>query len=212
MTRRPQSLNAAAGAADAGFTLVELTVVMMIMSIVSVSILGMLVSQTNAEKRVNRAANNQEVLRQAIVEVEKDIRSSDPILYQPNVGDFATQLPVRIRNITDEIDRFVRWRLDTTTSSLLREELDTSQNVTATSYRVPGMVNQTIFTYYRADGSAYTLTGLDAGAVDRCTVRVHVALRGAPQSGPAPTLVEADVQVRNRLPLPNEIFCTSTAT
>jgi prepilin-type N-terminal cleavage/methylation domain-containing protein len=194
---------------ESGFTLVELTVVLLISGIVGVSALGMLVSATNAEKRTSRAANNQEVLRQAIIEVAKDVRSSDPIVYQANVADFATQLPMRIRNVADENERYVRWRLDTTSSTFVREELDSNGNVTATSYRVPGMVAQTIFTYYRADGSAYTLSGLDAGAVDRCTVRVHVALKAAPQSGPAPSLVETDVQVRNRLPLPNEVFCTS---
>jgi prepilin-type N-terminal cleavage/methylation domain-containing protein len=197
---------------ESGFTLVELTVVMMLLSVVSVSILGMLVSQSNAEKRLNRAANNQEVLRQALIEVARDIRSSDPIGWQANVADFATQLPMRIRDVRSENDRSIRWRLNTATSELVREELDAQGNVTGTSYRVAGMVNQTIFTYYRADGSAYALSGLDAGAVDRCTVRIHVALTGAPQSGPAPSTVETDVQIRNRLPLPNEVWCTSTGT
>ena len=197
---------------ESGFTLVELTVVMLVMSIVSVSIVGMLVSQSNAEKRLNRAANNQEVLRQALIEVARDIRSSDPIAWQTNVADYATQLPMRIREVRSDTDRYVRWRLDTASSTLVREELDTNGNVTATSYRVPGMVNQTLFTYYRAYGSAYTLSGLDAGAVDRCTVRIHVVLKGAPQSGPAPSTVESDVQVRNRLPLPNEVWCTAVGS
>ena len=197
---------------DHGFTLVELTVVMMVMSVVSVSILGMLVSASNAEKRTSRAANNQEILRQALIEVGKDIRASDPIEPQANVADFATQLPLRLRNVGDDNDRFVRWRYDATTSSFLREELDTSANVTGVSYRVPGIVQQTIFTYYRGDGSAYALNGLDAGAVDACTVKVHIALLGAPQSGPQPSLVETDVQVRNRLPLPNEVWCFTSGS
>jgi prepilin-type N-terminal cleavage/methylation domain-containing protein len=195
---------------EQGYTLVELAVVVLIMGVVSAAILGMLVSQTRAERRTSTAADNQELMRQALIEVAKDVRAADPILYQPNVADFATALPVRLRELTGAPDRNLRWRLDATKGELLREELDpTATSVTAVSYRIGGITNTNVFTYYRADGSAYTLTGLDAGAVDRCTVRIHIALTGAPNRGPGPTTVETDVQVRNRLPLPNEVWCTS---
>jgi prepilin-type N-terminal cleavage/methylation domain-containing protein len=195
---------------DRGFTVIELAITMMILGVVSSSVLGILVSQSRAERRTSLAADNQELLRQALIEVAEDVRASDPILYQANVGDFATALPVRVRELTDAGDRNLRWRLDTVNQELVREELDAAgTSVTGVSYRVAGITNSTPFTYYRADGSAYTLTGLDAGAVDRCTVRVHITLTGAPSRGPKETTVETDVQVRNRLPLPNEVWCTS---
>jgi prepilin-type N-terminal cleavage/methylation domain-containing protein len=193
---------------EAGFTVVELSVVMVIMGVVATALVGMLVSQSRLAERVNSAANNQEVLRQALIEVSKDVRASDPILWQSDITAYGSTLPMRIRSVSNDVDRNLRWRISQ--GALIREELDaTASNVTAVSYRIPNISNSTVFTYYRADGSAYALSGLDAGALDRCTVKVHIKITGSPEAGPAATTVETDVQVRNRLPLPNEVWCTS---
>ncbi|HEX2851535.1 MAG TPA: type II secretion system protein [Acidimicrobiales bacterium] len=197
---------------EAGFTLVELSITMMLAAIISVSILGVLFSQTNVEKRMQRLSDDQIALRDALIEIGRDVRSADPLLSLPDITAYKTQIRVTIKDVGSDTTRNVQWRLDTATATLVREELDGSGNVTGTSYRVAGVVaTQPIFTYYRSIGTAYTLDPLveTPNTVSLCAVKVHVRLEAAPTSGPAPIAVESDIQLRNRVPqYPEHPWCT----
>jgi prepilin-type N-terminal cleavage/methylation domain-containing protein len=197
---------------EAGFTLVELSITMMLAAIISVSIVGVLYSQTNVEKRMQRLSDDQIALRDALIEVGRDVRSADPLLSLSDITAYKTQIRVVIKDVGSETARSVQWRYDAASSTLVREELDNNGNVTGTSYRLSGVVaTKPIFTYYRSIGTAYTLDPLveTANTVSLCAVKVHVRLEAAPTTGPAPIVLESDIQLRNRVPqYPEHPWCT----
>ncbi len=184
---------------------------MLLTAIVSVSIFGVLFSQASTERRVQRLSDNQIAVRDALIEVGRDVRSADPLLGLTDITAYKTQIQVTVKDVASDSVRSLQWRFDTATSTLVREELDASGNVTSTSYRLAGVdATQPIFTYYRSDGSAYTLDPVveTAQTVALCTVKVHVRIQAAPSSGPAPIALESDIQLRNRVPqYPEHPWC-----
>lgn len=195
---------------EAGYTVVELAVTMIIASLITSTILGYLISQTNAERRIQAVSANQQALRLALVEIDRDIRAADPLMPLPLGMDYKTTVQVSLRSVTDDSVRTVRWRIDGTTSKLVREELDSAGNVTGLSYSLAGVANVQSFWYYRGDGTSYLLDGTDNGSIATCAIRLHVALTAAPEPGPSARTVEADVELRNRVPLPNDPWCAAT--
>lgn len=197
---------------DSGFTIVELAVTMGIAMSVMASILGILVSQSNAERRVSSFADNQELLRQAVVAMQRDIRSAEPLepLDPPYTDpahpslDYATQIKLEVYEDISAPPVPIRWILDTSSDELRRELLDGSGAVT---YRVTGVVNDYaignhLFEFFRAEANlpAYNVAQDSASDIAHCTVRIRINLRAAPNAGPQPVLLTSDAQLRNRLP------------
>ena len=192
---------------DAGFNLVEITIAMALTAIVSVSILGVLISQQNAERDVSRFTVNHEETRQALVALQRDLRSSEPLTEVSDPLALRYRIDLKMYDDVNSPTPFqLRWRVDSGTRQLVREVLDTSGNVTATTYRLRGVVNSDlsvpVFTYYRADNTSYDLASPDTspGTVAYCTVRVGIDLRAMPNSGRAPVRLVSDVELRNKLP------------
>ena len=209
-----------AASTDHGFTVVELAITMAIAMLVMSSILGVLVSQSNAERRVSTFADNQEVLRQAIVLLQRDIRSAEPLeqLLLPD-GNPAprSHYALRIRlNVYEDISQPavpIQWVVDTTTKELRRELVDASGAPTAVTYRVRGVANSyaldnELFRFFDATNEEFALHEGSAADIAHCTVRIQVNLRAAPGDGPAPFLLTSDAQLRNRLP--GGIGCTAS--
>ena len=194
---------------DAGYTVVELALSMLIASLITSTVLGYLVSQTNAERRIQAVAANQQSLRLALIEVSRDVRAADPLMPLPGGMDYKTALQVTLRDVGTAPDRIVRWRVDSASSSLVREEIDTNGNVTGQSYKLAGVAATQTFSYYRGDGTGYVLDGTDDASVASCAIRVHIGLTAAPNPGPSAQTVEADVELRNRVPLPNDPWCAA---
>lgn len=192
---------------DSGFSVVELTIAMAISAVVMVSLMGILVSQSNAERRVSTFADNQELIRQTLVTMQRDIRSSEPLNELSASADYELRIEL---NVYDAIDAAastpIRWVVDDAADELRREVLDGSGNVVQTSHRLAGVVNDgtnPLFEFFRANGNAYDIDGDDADLpadVAECTVRVRVMLQAAPNPGPAPARLISDAQLRNRLP------------
>ena len=197
---------------ESGFTIVELAVTMGIAMSVMASILGILVSQSNAERRISSFADNQELLRQAVVAMQRDIRSAEPLepleppysdpLY-PSL-DYATQIRLNVYEDISAPPIPIRWILDPGTGELRRELMDGSGAVT---YRVTGVVNDYaldnhLFEFFRAEANLppYNLKQDSVRDIAHCTVRIRINLRAAPNSGPQPVLLTSDAQLRNRLP------------
>ncbi|HVM09975.1 MAG TPA: prepilin-type N-terminal cleavage/methylation domain-containing protein [Acidimicrobiales bacterium] len=194
---------------DAGFTVVELAITMMIAAIVSVAITGILVSQSNAERHVTQFTVNLEQVRQAMVEMQRDLRSAEPLIGIGATVDMRYKLDLKMYDtITSTTPRHVRWRADTVNDELVREVLDASGNVTATTYRLRGVTNldptEPLFRYYPAgpDAAPYVLStqGLTPGDVAYCAVRVRIDLRALPTGGRQPVRHISEVQLRNKLP------------
>jgi len=196
---------------DAGFTVVELAITMLLLTTVMTAIFGVLDSQTRTERRVQTFAQNQEVLRQAIVAVQRDIRSSETLKPLATSPEYALRIDLDVYNqITDENAVPIRWIVDPISKELRRELLDAEGDPTATTHRVTGVENSyavPLFAFFNANASTgnqalgrYDLATDTAADVASCTVRIRIDLLAAPNPGPAPARVVSDAQLRNRLP------------
>ncbi len=195
------------GAGEAGFTLVEVMIAGMIAAIVSAALFGMLDSQTKAERRISNFVDNQETARQAILAMQRDLRSAEPLAPLPTGEDFKFRVDLAIfdgpESTTTEA---IRWRVEPqsgTAPPALVRELVQSNGTVAVTHRLGGVanraLNQPLFTYYQADGVAFNWTDTP-GTIAHCTIRIRIDLRAAPVPGPAPVRLVSDVMLRNRLP------------
>lgn len=201
-----------------GFTVVELAITMMISMIVMVALFGVLDSQMRAERRVNNYADNQEELRLAIVAMQRDIRSSEPLKALATSAEYALRIDL---NIYDDIVNTspdpVRWRVDTNTQELLREVVASDGSATIT-HRVRGVANNygnPLFRFFKGNQEEYFATDPPAD-IAQCTIRIKIRLVAAPNAGPAPAVLTSDAQLRNRLPggigCPQTLLTTTTTT
>jgi type II secretory pathway pseudopilin PulG len=185
---------------EAGFTVVELAIVMMISMTVMASIVGMLHSQSKAERSVSGLASAQEQVRLALVAVQSDLRSAEPLVALPTASEFPKRMEIiHLDFDTDAMLRF-RWRLDDVNDELVRETLDASGNVTGTTFRLGGVTNNTVFRYFNSRGEELTAENSTSEIIASCTLRVRVLIDAAPENGPQPLDNWSDVQLRNRLP------------
>ena len=198
------------GRGDGGFTVTEVMISTALAALVSAAITGMLVSQTNAERDVTTFTVNHEEVRQTLVALQRDLRSAEPLIAVGTTKELENKLDLKMYESVQSTTPFhVRWRLDTTTDELLREEVNSSGTVTATTWRLRGVANGDlaipVFAYFRADETKYELDpaispGLTPGDVAYCTVRVAIDLRARPNGGREPVRLVSDVQLRNKLP------------
>ena len=175
---------------EAGFTVVELMITVMISMIVMSSLLGLLSSQTKAEKRVHDVANSQEAIRLAYVELTSDLRSADPL-----VAATASSVEVELRAL-DGTARRLRWSVEPDAAGalqLVRTEIATDGTETA-SYRLPGVASADVFTFFKA---GTTPIEVPAGDEPRCAKRASVVLLATAEGEGAPLRLESDVDLRN---------------
>jgi type II secretory pathway pseudopilin PulG len=208
--RRVVLTGPSSGREESGFTLVELAITMMVGTIVMISLLGLLTSQSKAERRLNDFVGNQESARLALVEMQQDLRSAEPLAPLADPSEYPARVQIVNVDFTTGARTQFQWRLDTVNKQLVRETLDTSGNVTGTTYRLKGVNDTAAFEYFDAKGYEYLTVlpnpnpgnlALDpSSTIARCTVRMRITLHGAPNRGPAPTLASSDVEMRNRLP------------
>lgn len=184
---------------EAGFMLTDIAVTMMILSIVAAALVGVLQSQTNAEKHVQSAVANQEQVRLAVVEMQRDIRSSEPLVELDNAEDYKTTLRLLIVDL-DNTQTRLQWRFDALNGELVREDLDSTGTATGVTYRLRGVTvpGGRLFRYWNSNG--IELDTASSKEIANCTIRVQVSLMAAPESGPNPFEVRSDADLRNRLP------------
>jgi type II secretory pathway pseudopilin PulG len=176
---------------EGGFSVVELAITLLISMTVMASLLGMLTSQTSAEKRVQEVADSQEAIRLAYVELTSDLRSADPI-----VSGTASSVEVDLQPVSGGAVRHVRWSVENGTlggRELVRTELG-SGGSNAVSYRLPGLATDQVFTFYKAGTTPVTVPTADVRA---CAKRVHVVLLATAEGKGAPLRLESDVDLRN---------------
>ena len=186
--------------ASAGFTVVELTIVMAIAMVVMGSLLALLSSQANAAARVETFVDDQEELRLTLVAMQRDLRSAHAIV-EPS--------PTTDRGAAVEIERYenpqavsasrVRWRI-TNDAHLVREAVadDGTVRVTASLagvLRPPGG----LFAYFNAHDAEPLSPAESAGTIADCTVRIRIDLRAAPSRPSSVVRLASDVHLRNRL-------------
>ena len=178
---------------ESGFTVVELVITAMISMVVMASLLGMLSSQTSAERRVHDVANSQEAIRLAYVELTSDLRGADPL-----VSGTSSSVEVDLRDPAG-VARRVRWEVVPAVGGagagfeLIRTELPTS-GTPSVSYRLAGVAVADVFTFLKAGLSPDVVASGDEA---RCAKRVRVVLLATAEGDGAPLRLESDVDLRN---------------
>ena len=186
---------------ERGFTLVELMVTLLISSLVMGAILGVLDGQMRVERRVNAFANNQEELRDALVALQRDIRSSEPPLALPTTAEHKWRLQLNVFSDATSPGSLVEWRASG--GELVREDHSVSPPVV--THRLGGLhpAADQVFFYFMTNGELL-LDPLPPAPppsptdVARCIVRIQIVLIAAPNAGPQPAPIRSDVQIRNR--------------
>ncbi len=192
---------------EAGFTLVEVMITGVIAAIISASLFGMLESQSRAERRISNFVDNQEAARQAILAMQRDLRSAEPLSPLATGEEFKFQVALTIFDGPDSTTtESIRWRVEPDTGTeppALVRELVQPDGTVAVTHRLPGVANRSLglalFTYYQSDGVAFDWADTP-GTIAQCTIRIRIDLRAAPVPGPEPVRLVSDVMLRNRLP------------
>lgn len=193
-------------AREEGFTVVELAIVALISSLLLGSILGVLEGQSRAERRVSAIADNQELVRQAMVAVQRDLRSAEAIVAPTSAATAAYRIDLIHVDFDTGARSQLRWRLVAADRQLVREVVE-GGTVTAVTHRLSGVDVRPMLEYYDARGRELSAGSGAANTVVRCTARVRVEIAAAPSAGPAPLAVSSEVELRNRRR--NDRTCTT---
>ena len=98
-----------------GVTLIELTVVLMLLSLVMLSFYGALNSLMSNTRRQEALVANQESVRLAMLDLTKDIRSANPLNTLPAATAYPTELEASVLAPNGTTQLYVRWQLTGTT-------------------------------------------------------------------------------------------------
>lgn len=187
---------------EAGFTVIEVSIVMLIATAVMAALMGLLVSQSNAAARMENFVDNQEDARLALVALQRDLRSAESIVaLAPGIdARFGVDLKV-YPSPTAEASETVRWRV-TPERELVREKVLSNGAVDVT-YALSGVTNLAtgapLLAYYNSQSATLDPDAQAPRVIAECTVRVRIDLRAGPRPGPAPVRLTSDVQLRNRI-------------
>lgn len=186
---------------EGGFTLIELTIVMVMLLLVSGALFQMLDSLTRNERIQQAMVTNQERVRLAMIEVGRDVRAANPLNELSTTTDYPTMVELSL-GPRDSTQTHVRWRLSGTT--LVRQVLTAPRGTVTTTKNVLTNVrnavsSQPVFEYYRPDGTLIDVT-THAGDISQCAVRVNVNIVSDVDPGPIPFSEESDFELRNLLP------------
>lgn len=198
--------------AEAGFTLIELVMAMMILMIVLALFFNMLVSLTNSEHRAQALVSNEQAVRFELTQLAREIRAANPLVVLPTTDQYSNQISL-ILGPTGGTQEVVRWTYDTNPSSptylqLARELMSDSSysaTVVARSWFLTQVRNfelgKPIFTYHDAEGQDMVANGEYTNSdIANCSIRVHIELSADSNPGPIPFTATQDVELRNRLP------------
>lgn len=190
---------------EAGMTVTELMVVVLILGVVLTTLFGVLQSVMDNERVQQAKVNNQERVRFVLGQLTRDLRSANPLLSPATTAAGATGVEMAMGPLAGP-QTYVRWTLSGT--SLTRVVSATAGGTPTTSKVMLTNVRNasrgiTLFRYYRSSVAEMALTGTSAvapGDIGNCTIRVKIAVASDSDPGPAPFLEETDAEIRNRLP------------
>lgn len=195
--------------AEAGFTVIEVTMVTAILLVVMAAFFGLLISLTKTEQRTNALVSNEQDARFVLGDLARDLRASNPMSTFPTVGEYRSKVQMTLGKAPDQT--VVRWLYDTdptssTYRSLLRQTIDpTTGAVLSSTERLRNVRNAErsppvpMFSYTSQSGVDLVAAG-QAANVGNCTIQVHLEITADSNPGPEPFTVRSDVQLRNRLP------------
>jgi type II secretory pathway component PulJ len=192
-------------ASQKGFTILEVTVTVMMVGLVTMSIFGVLTSTSRNEKLQQSMIGNQELVRFGIIQLARDLRSANPVEPLAAVGDYSTSVEMALGS-SSGTQTYVRWWLSNRV--LYRGKLSApGGTVTQTKTVLTNVENAaqgiTLFRYYNASAVELATSGTTPAAVGditNCAIRVHISVASDAFPGPVPFTEQSDVELRNRLP------------
>ena len=198
--------------AEAGFTLIELVMAMMILMIVLALFFNMLMSLTKSENRAQALVSNEQAVRFELTQLAREVRAANPLVILPTTEQYSNQIEL-VLGPTGGTQEVVRWTYDTDPDSptylqLARElmsDSSSSATVVARSWFLTRVRNlelgKPIFTYHDAQDQDMVADGDYTNAdIANCAIRVHIELSADSNPGPLPFTEVQDVELRNRLP------------
>lgn len=186
-------------------SLIELCVVMALLSIVLFTLYGLMDTMSNNAVRQSALVIDQERVRLAMLQITRDLRSSDPILPLDTSTESANQVDAAVLDAHGDTI-YVRWQL---LDKVLSRSILTGQDgaVVSTNAVLTNVINpssQPVFSYFTQASASVPLdlgsAETQPGDIANCTIRVHVSITAAPEPGPAPFMQQSDAEIRNRLP------------
>ncbi len=197
---------------EAGFSVIELSVVTVVMAVVALSLMGVLNSLTKSEARVHALVTNQETVRVGLDRLQRDLRAANPVDASATSSAYRDAVQVEL-GPNPGTRSYIRWFYDTAPASptyetLLRQVMSgPGTNATVVS-QVPVIVRVrntesgvALFTYLNSQGADLVATNPDTPAnVANCAIRIHIEVDSDADPGPQPFTESIDVELRNRLP------------
>lgn len=159
---------------DAGFTLVELVIVLLLASVVLIAALSALTSLANAAGNNDSVVRREQAVSSVLAQLERDVRSSASIS-TPAGASAADELQLAVPDATGTTE--VLWVHDSSAGTLTREtEVDGAFQPGGLAVEdVSNDPATPVFTYYRSDASLIPTT--TASTVDLCATAVGIDVR-----------------------------------
>jgi type II secretory pathway pseudopilin PulG len=207
-TRSPDTPGRSGGG---GFALVEAVVVVAVLAVVLSMFLDSLSSLTNSSQRVQSLVTNEETVRFALDQMQRDLRAANPLDALTTTSAYGNQIRVEL-GPTPGTHQYLRWLYDTTPTSptyesLLRQIMagPTSSTVLSQDVEITRVHNvetsTAVFTYTDAQGNdLVSLNPTTPANIANCAIAVHIVVDADSQPGPQPFSENIDIELRNRLP------------
>lgn len=201
---------------EAGFTLPELLVVVMVTGIVMVALFSSLTSVTQATARTDARSQTLADTRRAMETITRDLRAANPIDALTPVSAYDNRVQFSVYCQTGSANcsgnlRSVRYQasgetlqrvVGATTAPLLQPQGTTSLPAHLRRGALLNDGSQPVFAYFRADGQQLVTTGASASpstSFRDCakTVRIHLRVRAEANNPSAVVNMRTEVALRN---------------
>lgn len=193
---------------EAGFTILEVTMVSAILLLVMGAFFGLLLSLTKTEQRTNALVGNEQDARFVLTALARDLRAANPLSTFSTTTEYESKVQMTLGTAPDQ--EVVRWVYDTapaspTHRSLLRQTLADDGTVESSVVRLRNIRNAErsppvpMFGFTSQTGVDLIAAG-QAANVGNCAIQVGVTITADSNPGPEPFTVLSDIQLRNRLP------------
>jgi prepilin-type N-terminal cleavage/methylation domain-containing protein len=176
---------------DQGFTLIELSVVMLIMTIVLTIATGALVSLQNATSRNSAMINDEQAASLTLALMSRDIRSAHSITFPTTTTNADTTIILNENQPSGGATQAIEWTYTppvapAVVGTLKRLILTSSMAVSSTAVMLTDLANTStnpVFTYYDLQGTTEVTASNDATLQD-CTTGIGVNLTISPSPVP----------------------------
>jgi prepilin-type N-terminal cleavage/methylation domain-containing protein len=178
----PKSLPARPASTEEGFTLIELVIVLLIMTIVIVVATGALISLSQTTNRGSAMITDEQQASTVITQLAKDIRSAHTISI-PTGATASNQVILQDNNPTGGFTS-VQWIYSQGGATLTRQVQNAQgvyQNQGAALTEVANSSTQPIFRYFNVAGT--DISSSINPTIGKCTTRIRVDLVVSPQPG-----------------------------